>query len=279
MHASQLAQIGSWIAIHAPNLVFGNDPQEELVLANYWVASKARLQRWVTALKMFEQDLDAAIESHDPWPAMEIVIEEVIVSEFVTRIWMATMLAHDTCQKSDELFGLAHSVHIGHIEARNRVMRLLLHQAAAQEESLDRLNQLRSKIERWTDVFLAIIPAPKIAQMFAFDESRVADYQMENEFMPAAHQARRGQILMAAFTAELQKPCSRWAANPDLNRKIASSLMNCFPSDRFDSLGLPKSFGRVLLEKTQDDTQVLVDQLLAMDAEAEERPSESERTC
>ena len=265
MHASQLAQIGSWIAVHSRSLIFGNSGPEELVGANYWTTSKCRLDRWNASLKMFEDDL-ASEPSHDPWPAIETIVEEVFVSEFLTRIWSAAVLAHDNYQHSDELFGLAHSVNISHIESRNRAMRVLLRGQAYNETAFDRLNLLRRKVERWTDLFLVQIGNLDIARMFAFDEKRVEDFFEENVEMSSEISARRNQVLIASFTAELQSLRSKWAANPELNRKISSSLLSCFPSDRFDSLGLPKSFGMVLLEKTQHDTQMLVDQLLEIES-------------
>lgn len=219
---------------------------------------------------MFEEDLNTPSPSHDPWPAIETVVEEVFVSEFLTRIWSASVLAHDEYQNSDELFGLAHSVHIGHIEARNRAMRVLLHGQGDNEEAFDRLNLLRRKIERWTDLFLAHNPRLEHAKTFAFDEKRVDDFAEENSEMSQLDFSRRKQILMASFAAEVQSLKSKWAANPALNKKISSSILNCFPADRFDSLGLPKSFSMILLEKTQHDTQLLVDRLIEIDEESVE---------
>jgi hypothetical protein len=268
MHARQLAQIGSWIAVHAPTLIFGNSSPKELVSVDYWTASKCRIQRWNAALEIFEQDLRSGNRGHDPWPAIQTVVEEILVSEFLTRIWSAAVMAHDTYQESDELFGLAHSVHISHIEARNRAMRMLLGSQASNEKEFDRLNLLRRKIERWTDIFLARVTDIAIGKIFAFDAKRVADFHDEIEESSPAMQHRRNQVLIASFAAELMEFQSQWAANPELNRKISSSLLACFPSDRFDSLGLPKSFGMVLLEKTQHDTQLLVDRLLELDDES-----------
>jgi len=267
MHASQLAQIGSWIAVHAPTLIFGNSSPKELVSVDYWTASKCRIQHWNAALDIFEEDLRSGTTNHDPWPAIRTVVEEIFVSEFLTRIWSAAVMAHDTYQESDELFGLAHSVHISHIESRNRAMRMLLGSQALNEQEFDRLNLLRRKVERWTDIFLARVTDISIGKMFAFNEKRVIDFYDEIEESSPVMQHRRNQLLIASFAAELMEFQSQWAANPKLNRKISSSLLACFPSDRFDSLGLPKSFGMVLLEKTQHDTQLLVDRLLELDDE------------
>ena len=276
MHASQLAQIGSWVAVHAPTLVFGNSGPQQLASVDYWTSSKCRIQRWNAALRVFNEDLEDANSSHNPWPAISTVVEEIYVSEFLTRVWSAAVLAHDIYQESDELFGLAHSIHISHIESRNRAMRLLLGNQAANEKEFDRLNLLRRKIERWTDLFLARVTDIKIGRMFAFDEKRVEDFYEEIEESSPMMHSRRNQILIASFAAELGKFQSQWAANPELNRKISSSLLACFPSDRFDSLGLPKSFGIVLLEKTQHDTQLLVDKLLKLDDETVEVKSGDE---
>lgn len=268
MHANQLAQIGSWIAIHAPTLIFGNSSPKELVSVDYWTTSKCRIQRWIAALEIFEQDLAQAADlSHDPWPAIGAVVEEILVSEYLTRIWSAAVMAHDTYQESDELFSLAHSVHVSHIEVRTRALRMLLKHQGVNEVEFDRLNLMRRKIERWTDVFLARITDLAIVELFAFDEQRVRDFYEEVECSSSVNNSRSNQVLMAAFAADLANLESRCAANPELNRKISSSLLACFPSDRFDSLGLPKSFGLVLLEKTQHDAQLLVDRLIELDQE------------
>lgn len=268
MHASQLAQIGSWIAVHAPTLIFGNSGPKELASVDYWSASKCRIQHWNSALKMFEDDLRNPVSSHNPWMAIETVVEEVFVSEFLTRIWSAAVLAHDAYHDSDEFFGLAHSVHISHIEVRNRAMRVLLGSQALDEKAFDRMNVLRRKVERWTDLFLVQATDLEIAKVFAFDEERVIDFHEENQEMDPMNHARRSQVLIGSFAVELRTFQCQWAANPELNRRISSSLLGCFPSDRFDSLGLPKSFGMVLLEKTQHDTQLLVDRLLEIENES-----------
>ena len=80
MHSSQLAELGSWVATHSGNLVYGEQDQPMLVATSYWTASKLRIQRWVTALKMFEKDIEDSNKGHDPWPALEIVVQEILMS-------------------------------------------------------------------------------------------------------------------------------------------------------------------------------------------------------
>ena len=260
MHANQLAEIGSWVAVHSANLVFGRQPQSLSAANEYWTASKCRLQRWITALKMFENDIADPAEGHDPWPALETVVEEILLSEFLTRIWAASVLCHDQYHESDELYGLAHSTFISHIEARNRAVRLLLAGQADNEKAFDRINMLRRKMERWTDLFMAQLPNLAIARQFAFNQERVADFYNERRQDAGPTVVRRQQVLMASFAADVDS-FSGNAANPVFNRQIATGVLKCFPSDRFDSTGLPKSARMLWMEKSQNDTQSLVEEL------------------
>ena len=272
MHASQLAEIGSWIAAHSGNFAYGQKAQALDASNEYWTASKCRLQRWITALKMFEKDIANPSPDHDPWPALEIIVQEILLSEFLTRIWAASVHFHDFYQGTDELRGLAHSTFISHIEARNRAVRLLLAGQGSNEAVFDRFNVLRRKMERWTDLFLSQIPKLEVARKFAFDQDRVADFYLEKPDQQDQASLRRQQVLMASFRAEMSAN-NQFAANPAFNRKIAAGILACFPSDRFDSNGLPKSARMLWLEKASDDTQALVNELFEFEARSIEESS------
>lgn len=272
MHASQLAELGSWIAAHSGGFVYGHKAQTLDASNEYWTASKCRLQRWITALKMFEKDIANPSNDHDPWPALEVIVQEILLSEFLTRIWAATVHFHDEYQGTDELQGLANSTFVSHIEARNRAVRLLLAGQGSNEAVFDRFNALRRKMERWTDLFLSQIPNLEVARKFAFDANRVADFYAENPDKQDQASLRRQQILMASFKAEMTG-IKEFAANPVFNRQIAAGLLACFRSDRFDSTGLPKSARMMWLEKAQDDTQALVDELAEFEAQSIEKSS------
>ena len=133
MHSSHLAELGSWVAIHSGSLVYGEQEQPMLSATAYWTASKVRLQRWITSLKMFENDFSDPQRRHEPWPAFQIVVQEILMSEMLTRVWSAAVLTHDWYHDRDELHGLAHSVHVSHIEAKNRAIRIMLKGQAADE--------------------------------------------------------------------------------------------------------------------------------------------------
>lgn len=275
MHANQLAELGSWVATNSGSLIYGENDQPMLVATNYWTASRVRLNRWGTALKMFEEDFNQPKSGHDPWPALTIVVQEILMSEMLTRVWAAVVSTHDWYRQSDEMHGLAHSIHIGHIEAKNRAFHVMLKGQELNEESFDQMNALRRRIERWTDLFLGQLPSASESAKFAFDRNRVIDFNDEQVSSVGPEHAIRQKILAASFGTDLLRDNIPFAANPDINREIAAGVLSCFPSDRFDSFGLPKSVRAIWLEKSQVDTQVLVDRLVDFEDKAETTPTQS----
>ncbi len=270
MNAQTLAEIGSWIAIHSTALVHGEPPQQALAVKTYWTASKCRLQRWAGALKMFERDVELDSPDHDPWPAIEIVVQEILLSDLLTRVFSAAMVTHDVYHDSDELRGLAHGIHIGHIEAKNRALRIMLKGQAANEHAFENMNTLRRRIERWTDLFLAQLPLCKESELFAFDVSRLNDFRLENRLADAGEKSRRQQVFSASLASDLKSLSVQFPANPELNRQIAAGVISCFAADRFDSYGLPKSVNHIWMENAHLDTQMLVDHLIDVDRESEQ---------
>ncbi|MDG2183112.1 MAG: hypothetical protein P8L78_15590 [Mariniblastus sp.] len=270
MHASQLAELGSWIALHAGNFIYGENHQPSLAATNYWTASKVRLQRWVAALKMFEQDFANCDPGHDPWPAFEIVVQEILLSELLTRVWSATVITHDWYHQQDEMHGVAHSVHVAHIEAKNRAIRILLHARPQNEAVFDRLNRLRRRVERWTDMFLGQLPNGEKASVFGFDRSRVLDFNREQDDALESEIVMRQRVIAASFSVDVVRDQTPYAANPDLNRELAAGILDFFTADRFDSNSMPKSTRMIWMEKAQIDTQLLLDELVDFENEAEQ---------
>lgn len=268
MHANQLAELGSWVATNAGSLIYGESEQPMLAANNYWTNSRVRLDRWGTALKMFEEDFQQPNLGHDPWPALSIVVQEILMSEMLTRVWAAVVSTHDWYRQTDEMHGLAHSIHIGHIEAKNRAFRVMLAGKQLNEETFDQMNVVRRRLERWTDLFLGQLPSATVAAKFAFDRNRVTDFNEEQIGAVSSEQTIRRKVLAASFSTDLLRDHIEFAANPDLNRKIAAGVLSCFPSDRFDSLGFPKSVRSIWIEKSQLDTQMLVDRLVDFEDKA-----------
>lgn len=273
MHATQLADLAAWVAIHSSTFVYGEGENTALNVQDYWAKSKCRIARWNSAVKMFSHDLNDDECNHNPWPAIEIVVEEIIVSEILTRVMSAALVVYDKYTNSDELKGIAHGILIGHMETRNRAMRLLLHGRAQNEQVFDRINQLRRQVERWTDLFLSRFDNSTAASQFGFKPQRVKDFAGERVVYSDEEFRRSQQVFIQSMARSLSACTQKFAANPDLNREIATGVMGCFIKDRFDSFGLPKSSQLLWLEKSHNDTQMLVEELDQFESAVEQSDS------
>lgn len=265
MHATNLAEVASWAAFNTKLLINQSDTLSPDNCSQYWSQSKCLQNRWMITLKMFEQDVANEDSNHDPWPAIKIVVEEIILAELMTRVWSAIMVAHDQHHGKEELTGIAHSIHIGQMEAKNRAMRLLLTQDSVNPDAFEKLNALRRKIESWTDLLLGQLADNHVAKQFAFQPNRVKDFYEESLDSDAKNTEARRVLFSASLSEDLKPITTNYAANPAIIRKITSSLMACFSADRFDSHGLPKSAQLLWLEKASDDAQLLIDNLDALD--------------
>ena len=273
MHAYHLAELAGWLALQAPSM----DEHGELpaLLADqYWTNSKCRAQRWQSALRMFDSDIEAANQRlnddqapvHDPWPALSIVAEEIIFSELLTRIWSAVISQHELKRNqnsegdNNDLSAIAHGVLIGQIEARNRVCRMILNAPRWADDISDRLNKIRNMAERWTDLLLSQLDSIEAARPFAFDEKRLLDFYCDRTGVSVEVQQRANQLLLNSLSQDLKSVASEFPANPDANRKIVYGVLACFANDSQAMCVLPSNIWNLKLDANHANQQQLVDQ-------------------
>lgn len=275
MHSKTLAAVSGWAAFNSANLIYGEEGQTIFAASNYWSAAKCRLDRWSRALRMFEKDVNQENSGHDPWPAIEVVVQEILVSEMLTRVWSAIMVCHDEEQQSDELSAIAYSTFLSQVEARNRALRLIVVSQTSDPEWFEKMNKLRRKVERWTDMLLGHLPNSKVAMEFGFEPNRVKDFSNERRSTSDAELRQKHPIFTAALFQDLQQSCGKFPANPSSNREIVSGVLSCFSADRFDSTGLPKSAQQLWVEKHSYDSQMLVDHLVELEFEVDSKVAAS----
>src|SRR3954469_14933553 len=156
MHVRELAELAALIAVHWPSIVRGGVQIPPGLNEEYWSASKCRLDRWSRLLRPLAATTDSALLSPAlAWPRVQPVLEEILVSELLTRIWTAAAAAYDAQAVEDELEGVARNVFAGHLDARRQLLGLLADGGVIPADEVSRLNHLRRRVERWTDMLLA----------------------------------------------------------------------------------------------------------------------------
>ena len=204
----------------------------------YWSTSQARLQRWASWMNYFEE---APRIQEDPqrkqslyWTQLSGLMHEMFTAELLTRTWTAVATAIDRQNGERELEPYASSVFVGHLEARQRCLRLLLGNGELTSSQAVELNGIRSRAERWSDLLLSYLSEQINVERWACDVERVQD------FSPSTTQLRDSQaavpLITASMTSSLFGDVATPCLHPDLNQRIADSLMTAFGPDVFDAV-------------------------------------------
>ena len=256
MHARRHVELASWLTIHAEKIVecdFGD-------AADFWTAAKCRMDRWHQTLKMFHNDLNDDDPNHNPWHAIAAVVEEVIISEMLTRVLAAVLHEHDARNGRDQFFAISQSVLLGHLEARNRALRLLVDADPRHQEITSQLNRLRRVIERWTDMLLSQLPRPTQAAQFGFEVDRVIDFSEDKLPSSDDHPVNRNSVLEMSMMKDVNGLTGKYSANPDLNRYLATGILATIVTDRFALFPIPSFAAGLPLDNFCNQTQRLVAQ-------------------
>jgi hypothetical protein len=266
MHARELIDLAAVVAIHSPVLIRVAQEILEESVEGYWVASKCRLDRWGRSLKRFSTaiGLGAMKSNSADHRAFRAILEEILAGEVLTRVWTAAMCTYDRTRGTDRMEPVARSVLIGHMEARHRVLTILVSQSGLTAEEAMRLNALRHRTERWADVLIGHLATEHNVSEFAVDPDRARDFAED-----IAQQRRQegGRFAWPMLLASLRAAFQEWlepeGPNPDLNVKIAASILACFPPEVFDDTGVMQSGWLLRISQITSEAEGMLEELLA----------------
>jgi len=265
MHVRELAELAGLVTLRAPALLTRPAPLFAAGLQEYWSASRCRLERWLRVLKARHEP-----EPHDSCPisaaCLKSIIEEILVSEVLTRVWAAITAAWDGRQGSVDVGPAALSVQTGHLEARRRALLLIAHSKDLSDTAAVGLNRLRRTCERWTDLLLGQLLPYGDPAAFSFDIGRCRDFAEDLAQEKSTRLSDAAwKVTLASLKASFQDGLSQVSPNGDLNTRIAASVLACFPAELFDSLGNLQSLWVARLINTTDSASAMIDQLLAIE--------------
>jgi hypothetical protein len=262
MHIRDLVELGALVTAHGSVFMRQPDDLLERHVQQYWLASRCRLDRWALDIKTFSE-LTQHTTADLIWDEVRPTIEEILVSELLTRTWTAVACANDHLRGSGQLEPVVRSVMAGHLEARNRVLSLLLCGRGLEVEQAVDLNRLRRRAERWTDMLLAHLLPRFDIEDFAFNASRSRDFasDLANEQEHTAPE-QMWELILASLRAAFQHGLADDNPNADLNERIAASVLACFHTDLFDSTPLAQGMWLMRMNRTAEDAQDLIDNLV-----------------
>jgi hypothetical protein len=265
MHARELVELAAILSAQGPVLIRSTHKLSAHGIQQYWTASKCRLDRWARALKSITVEsaaLDATARKAQ-WPQVRGLLEEILTGEVLTRVWTAVLCLADQQGDAHDAETIARSIMIGHLEARHRVLMLLVRGPAIDAEGAVKLNHLRRRVERWIDVLVGHLASYGDVSQFAIDVDRAREFSQDLRYQTSQPGGRQAwPLLSASLRAGFQQGLEPVSPNEDLNAAIASAILSCFPGDLFDSTGLFRSLWLTRLTNVTKDVQGMIESLL-----------------
>ncbi|MGA2619894.1 MAG: hypothetical protein ABSF26_19950 [Thermoguttaceae bacterium] len=265
MHARELVELAAILSSHAAVLIRGTHRLSASGIQQYWTASKCRLDRWARSLKTLAAEAPPrdATALAVRWPTVRGALEEILTGEVLTRVWAAVLTLYDRQRGTQDAEAVGRSIMIGHLEARHRVLMLLVHNPGIDTEGAVKLNCLRRRAERWTDVLVGYLGGLGEVGPFAADADRARDFYADLQAQ-CRHSGSQQvwPIMLGSLRAAFRQGLMPVSPNADLNASIASAILSCFPAEVFDSTGLFRSLWLVRLSNVTDDVAGMIDNLL-----------------
>lgn len=265
MHCVTIADLAASLSQHGPTLLElrPNIPSE--VILGYWTASRTRHELWHRAMARYRDAQAGGNYRHirDWWGEHSQVLEEIIVSELLTRVVAAigseTVVPHQEGESEspssechESLAAITHGVYVAQLEASNRVGRIILDGKGAQVSELVRLNRLRYGVERWADWLIGRVSVHLTRGYdYCIDVERAKTFCDEiKETASLTPDDTTTWLMNAAMRDMLVRRTSSLVALPQANHHVASSVLALFRPELFDSGGFPKS---MWLQRLQDN--------------------------
>jgi hypothetical protein len=161
---------------------------------------------------------------------------------------------------------------IGHLEARHRVLQMLVHGRGLELALAQSLSVLCRRTERWTDLLVGFLSTPHDVSELAFSAERAQRYAGTLRTFAQ----RRGHSSWTWGALSLAAAFDRWLRGPepnlDLNARVAGGILGAMPELSFDDQGVARSLWMANLQHRVDDAARLVDWL----GETTERPGTPE---
>jgi hypothetical protein len=259
MHCRELVELAAIVAVQGPARI-RDYPAAADGAEQYQIASLERTNRWLRALRRPQLDATRA----------RPLLEEILVTEVLTRVWAGAACACDQVY-TGKLQQAARSVYAAHLSARNLVLRFLVdgvHHGARESLELDRI---RRRSERWSDLLLGYLMLPASSdrqrlalQEFAFESERMAEFARDLAEDRQAPQPLASQLLRSSLCAGFREGLSDETPSAALNQKIALATLECFPGGQLRTTDSPRPLWLERMAHTADDAEGLVSELLSL---------------
>lgn len=270
----QIAETAAFASARSMLLIESSTPVSDEQLHNYWKCCRGGLIDWLRDIDdLSSQAADRADGHHLVlWQSAVPILNEIFVSEILTRVWAATLTAMDMTRGSKQASPIARHTLSGHNEARNRALTLMVKGMDVPLGSLSQVDRLRRKAERWSDLLCGHLILNFQLEEFAFEPDRAVEFGQSQmrEILRASDEPVWEFVLMGIRLAFKKMP-DETPPSDAWNRGIIRNVLGSFPSDCFDDFGQFKGLRRSRVERSSERSDRFADALLQT---AQQNPTE-----
>ena len=282
MHSVLLVDLAAVVSEHGPAILYGRDTLSPEALTQYWTATHSRFNLWHQAMARYSRAEKANdIEAINAWwRDHTAVLEEILVSEILSRVVAALGAGLDARASDEEISPVTHAILLNHLEASNRVHQVILKAHGPAAVKAEQLNRVRQGIESWTDVLLGRMAIRNSEPLkYAIDRDRATEYAEEATLQGHGVTRRTSNALMNISMHEMiSQRLSPEPALPAANREVSRSVMLMLRPELFDSVGSLKSLWMHRIENSADQTDRMLDELTSADIHEAETSDSLELT-
>ena len=282
MHSVLLVDLAAVVSEHGPAILYGRDTLSPEALTQYWTATHSRFNLWHQAMARYSRaekvnDVDAI---NAWWRDHTAVLEEILVSEILSRVVAALGAGLDARASDEEISPVTHAILLNHLEASNRVHQVILKAHGPAAVKAEQLNRVRQGIESWTDVLLGRMAIRNSEPLkYAIDRDRATEYAEEATLQGHGVTRRTSNALMNISMHEMiSQRLSPEPALPAANREVSRSVMLMLRPELFDSVGSLKSLWMHRIENSAEQTDRMLDELTSADIHEAETSDSLELT-
>ncbi len=194
-------------------------------LAEFWAASKARLECWSRQCQTYagpsEKSLDTEVDSLAILP----VVNEILITEPLTRVWAAAVSAIEPANTDLQGEPVVRDALQRHLTARGWALRFIARLAISCPEIIENLHSDCRRLERWTDLLVARwIGCGSRIHEFAPNPGRAEDFHQEFSTSPGDVE-HWWRVAFRSITSGMDVMNIPDEVNAEQNRRIEKSIL------------------------------------------------------
>ena len=192
LSAKSLAELALVVSQVAPGMLDDHCTPSSESLCGFWQSNRMLQKQW-----MNELDAGASATLQEV-QIFERLAPRLFTSEILVRTFSTLLASLDTRLGTDDLTRVGRNVVSGMLQIRMKVLSRLLAIPEIHRDRVLKIDRLRRRCDRWTDLLVGTIAIRRNCFEFAFDRDRARDFGEEAMFAEVEYRSRPFEHLVSA---------------------------------------------------------------------------------